>query len=178
VVFKCTVTKAKTISVQTGTIQAGAIVYGSAQTVGTSPFTVGPQEGSSLTPPNPDFPFRHIVSDPKTGLMTLPWQKSLQFVGVNQGASSAVLQKLPTPNLTAGGFDKVASTGQPTMQALPGQTTLSVESANASVIITLNPATNTVDLASVGAWIPLVDGSEPPNFITDGAGHLILVAYP
>jgi hypothetical protein len=29
-----------------------------------------------------------------------------------------------------------------------------------------------------GSWIPLVDGSEPPNFITDGAGHLILVAYP
>ncbi len=29
-----------------------------------------------------------------------------------------------------------------------------------------------------GSWIPLVDGSEPPNFITDGAGVLILVAYP
>ncbi len=29
-----------------------------------------------------------------------------------------------------------------------------------------------------GSWIPLVDGSEPPNFITDGAGHLLLVAYP
>lgn len=28
------------------------------------------------------------------------------------------------------------------------------------------------------SWIPLVDGSEPPVFITDGAGHLILVAYP
>lgn len=27
-------------------------------------------------------------------------------------------------------------------------------------------------------WIPLVDGAEPPGFITDGAGHLILVAYP
>lgn len=29
-----------------------------------------------------------------------------------------------------------------------------------------------------GNWIPLVDGSEPPNFITDGAGVLILVAGP
>jgi hypothetical protein len=29
-----------------------------------------------------------------------------------------------------------------------------------------------------GSWIPLVDGSEPPNFITDGAGNLILVAGP
>lgn len=31
------------------------------------------------------------------------------------------------------------------------------------------------DVASY--WIPLVDGSEPPNFITDGAGHLVLVPY-
>ena len=29
-----------------------------------------------------------------------------------------------------------------------------------------------------GCYIPMVDGSEPPNFITDGAGVLILVAYP
>lgn len=29
-----------------------------------------------------------------------------------------------------------------------------------------------------GSWIPLVDGSEPPVFITDGAGALILVAGP
>jgi hypothetical protein len=35
-----------------------------------------------------------------------------------------------------------------------------------------------VDAHSGGGWIPLVDGSEPPNFITDGSGHLILVAYP
>lgn len=29
-----------------------------------------------------------------------------------------------------------------------------------------------------GSWIPLVDGSEPPVFITDGAGVLILVGGP
>lgn len=28
------------------------------------------------------------------------------------------------------------------------------------------------------SWIPLVSGAEPPVFITDGAGHLILTAYP
>lgn len=32
--------------------------------------------------------------------------------------------------------------------------------------------------AGGGGWIPMVDGSEPPNFITDGAGVLILVAGP
>jgi hypothetical protein len=29
-----------------------------------------------------------------------------------------------------------------------------------------------------GSWVPLVDGSEPPNFITDGSGNLILVGGP
>lgn len=29
-----------------------------------------------------------------------------------------------------------------------------------------------------GSWIPMVDGGEPPVFITDGAGVLILVAGP
>lgn len=40
--------------------------------------------------------------------------------------------------------------------------------------------TGTVLSASGGSasWIPLVDGAEPPAFITDGAGVLILVAGP
>ena len=29
-----------------------------------------------------------------------------------------------------------------------------------------------------GSWIPLVTGSEPPVFVTDGSGVLILVAGP
>lgn len=38
---------------------------------------------------------------------------------------------------------------------------------------------NTVTLLfGGGGWIPLVDGSEPPVFITDGAGTLMLVAGP
>lgn len=32
--------------------------------------------------------------------------------------------------------------------------------------------------SGAGSWVPLVDGSEPPNFITDGAGTLILVPGP
>lgn len=31
---------------------------------------------------------------------------------------------------------------------------------------------------SGGSWIPMVDGAEPPVFITDGAGVLLLVAGP
>lgn len=33
------------------------------------------------------------------------------------------------------------------------------------------------NIAASGSWLPLVDGSEPPNFITDGAGKLITVFY-
>jgi len=35
----------------------------------------------------------------------------------------------------------------------------------------------TNDTNTDNSWVPLVDGSEPPNFITDGAGGLIFVAY-
>ena len=30
---------------------------------------------------------------------------------------------------------------------------------------------------SIASYIPTVDGAEPPAFITDGAGTLILIAY-
>jgi hypothetical protein len=33
------------------------------------------------------------------------------------------------------------------------------------------------NIASVGSWVPTVDGSEPPVFITDGAGVLIFTFY-
>jgi hypothetical protein len=36
----------------------------------------------------------------------------------------------------------------------------------------------TLDAAGGSGWVPAVDGSEPPNFITDGNGVLILVAGP
>lgn len=42
----------------------------------------------------------------------------------------------------------------------------------------LSMSGTTLNASAGGSWIPLVDGSEPPNFITDGAGHLILVAGP
>jgi hypothetical protein len=38
-------------------------------------------------------------------------------------------------------------------------------------------AANVEPFLNIGSWIPLVDGAEPPAFITDGAGVLILVAF-
>lgn len=34
------------------------------------------------------------------------------------------------------------------------------------------------DITPGGSWVPMVDGNEPPGFITDGMGQLILVAGP
>ena len=42
------------------------------------------------------------------------------------------------------------------------------------------PSGDTLDPAafgSVASYIPTVDGAEPPAFITDGAGTLILIAF-
>lgn len=50
--------------------------------------------------------------------------------------------------------------------------------AGTGVTITPNDGADTITIASTGSgFIPLVDGAEPPAFITDGAGALILVAH-
>jgi hypothetical protein len=34
-----------------------------------------------------------------------------------------------------------------------------------------------LDVNGTGSFVPLVDGSEPPNLVSDGAGSLILVPF-
>lgn len=176
VTFKCTITNAANISVQTGTIVAGAIVYGSAQSVGTTPFVVGPQEGNSLLPPNPSLPFTqplvHQVEH-KGLMMTPPWEKALRLIGTNQGVTADVVQHLPTPNLTANGYDKIASSGQPTMMAQQGLTTLTLESPNVGDIV-LDPSTNTASLNIQGScYISMTTGSIPPDILFIGADVML-----
>lgn len=181
VVFDCAVSNTKNISVDTGTVVAGNIVYGTPQSVTPQDFQVGAQEGSSLVAPDSQPPFIHPVEEktPAGMRMSGPWQAYIRQLQGSVASTASVVQRTPPqPIISSGGYDKVASSGQPTMQTSQGATTLNIESTNGSVTVTLNPASNTVDLSAAGAWIPLVDGSEPPNFITDGAGHLILVAYP
>lgn len=67
---------------------------------------------------------------------------------------------LTATGVTAGTYGDASNVAQITVDA-KGRITAAVD----------------VPIADAGSWIPLVDGSEPPVFITDGAGVLILVAY-
>ena len=76
------------------------------------------------------------------------------------------------------GLPIVDQNGGPTPQFMRAFNSLfgNVSNVNRTVggLASASPAETT----ATGSWIPLVDGAEPPNFITDGAGHLILVAGP
>lgn len=175
VTFSCTVTNAATISVRTGTISGGAIVYGSAASIGVTPFTVGPLAGNSLVPPTPDLPFTqplvHQV-ERKGLMMTEPWEKAFRLLGVSTANVANVVQKLPTPNLMANGYDKIASSGQPTMMAQQGQTTITID-PNDSLEVTLDPSTNTLGLQAY-CYIPMTTGAIPGEILFIGADVMLM----
>lgn len=76
------------------------------------------------------------------------------------GANSTVTVGLLPTTVVAGTYGDASHVAQVTVDA-KGRVTGATE----------------VAIADTGSWIPLVDGSEPPAFITDGAGTLIVVAY-
>lgn len=53
--------------------------------------------------------------------------------------------------------------------------------AGSNITITVNDGANTITIDASGGvdslYIPLVDGSEPPVFITDGMGNLMMVPW-
>lgn len=137
-------------------------------------------------------PISHAVTD-KSGLITIPWQRWAQNManGVVAPVDLAgnVVGVLPPSNgganQTPGAGDKsfgvIASPTQTDVLATQPTDTLNLTSDDGTVAFTLTPATNTVDFSVVTAgrqWIPLVDGAEPPALVSDGAGNLVLVAYP
>ncbi len=101
-------------------------------------------------------------------------------------ATTATVTKLTSgvPSAASAGTDYVApgsiTTSGLTMNTarLLGRTTASsgaVEEITVGTGLSLSAGSLTATGGS--SWIPLVDGAEPPAFITDGAGVLILVAY-
>lgn len=179
VVYKLTITHGKNISMQVGTISGGIIVYGAATAVAPATFQVGTKEGSSLSVPV-NQPYQVPFVDPKNDYrITVPWKKALQDLQNQTVRAADVLQDFPRPDLTANGYDKVASSGQPTMQASPGATTLTFASADGSVTYALNPATNEVDLSVQGGYcyIPMTTGAIPGEVLFVG-GDVMLTKVP
>lgn len=46
-----------------------------------------------------------------------------------------------------------------------------------ALLFTSHPPSQSEDAGCCASWVPMVDGAEPPGFITDGAGNLVFVAY-
>ena len=127
-------------------------------------------------------PVDHPLIDPRTDRVSLPWHKfflalSGEAGGGGGGGGGAItglvgdvvavgpgvaVAELSDTGVVPGTYGDATHVGQFTVDE-DGRLTFAQD-----VLIT----------AAGGSWIPLVDGSEPPNFITDGAGHLVLVAYP
>lgn len=79
------------------------------------------------------------------------------------------------PDATNAGLNVGSLAGDP---SAPSNGDLWYDSAANELTARINGANVALGAAGGGSWIPLVDGSEPPVFVTDGSGHLILVAYP
>lgn len=118
---------------------------------------LGNLTGVSAAPVPTPFIFTNLTDVPSsyTG-------KTLQFVRVKAGENGLEFYQIPVVGSllyqsTAGVFSSVTiGTG------------LSFSGGTLSA---------TGGGGSGGAYVPLTDGSQPPNLINDGAGHLILVAY-
>ena len=113
------------------------------------------------------------------------WYRALQNIAqaanapVNLANATGVLDQDNGGTGTTTGLTEVGIHTDPA-GALDGDgmsmTPLAVKVDGVTVIIN---ADNELEVLTAGSqWIPLVDGSEPPNLVSDGAGHLVLVAYP
>lgn len=173
---------------EVGTVVGSTVVFAEGDDIAQTPMPVGPMEGSSLAGNFPDPPNPHPITQSGRLLGTPPWTtwfsnvaQTLRSIGAFAQGTAASGGGGSGGGSSAGpSFGSILVPGQPPITPSAPNQSLTITSADGSIAVTTNPITRMVDLAVVSApssWIPLVDGSEPPNFITDGAGNLILVAY-
>lgn len=146
-----------------GTTASGSLVITAGPTLTQSAVPVGPVEGGAPLGANKQ-PRHAITNDPFVGGEDgkRVYQKYWDQIGAAAFAPANLSQATGTVDPTHGGTGM--TTGLTIIDGgniLPGTIPCSAMASSCG-----------------GGWIPLVDGSEPPNFITDGAGVLILVPGP
>lgn len=150
-----------------GTVVGGSVVFAEGPTLEGTTFT-GAQAGLNSLP----VQSQKVLNS--AGELAKPWRDALQRLSGGVQAAQTAINVLPV-TVPPDGFGSVGG-----VTASGPDATLTLTSADGTVTITPDQATSSVDLSASGGgsqWIPLVDGSEPPNFITNGAGVLILVSY-
>ncbi len=165
------------IDTDTGTTDEGTVV-GSTVVFDTGPTLSGTTFAGS-TAAAVRLPVQSMkaiyIDGPHKGELTKPWRDALQG-GMNgvQGAQTSIAN-LPTP-VPPDGFGAIGG-----VDASGPDSTLTFTSNDGTLVITATQSPANVDFSVATAasqWIPLVTGAEPAVLVSDGAGHLVLVAYP
>lgn len=153
------------------------------------------------------FPSQKQPFVDRVGLITQVWlqflQQKLSAIGnltipikANEGGTGQTVYtdgELLIGDSGSGGLDKATLTAGSGVSIIngPGKITIAASEAPGGGVTAIPPTTpgtlakfvSATQITSAGllggeSWIPLVLGTEPPVFVTDSAGHLILTAYP
>jgi hypothetical protein len=175
--FDCTLLTTGELSVVVGSVSGGGMVYAAPVTVTPQMFTVGALEGGALAPAV-WMPVAHPVTETKNGreMATRPWisywdaqDKTVQQIG-------AVVQNTPTPSpSSAGGFTSIAVSGQPSLVASSSASVLTFASADHTIDVTLDPASNVADFSQLlaGYWSIITNGDPvTPEVVFDSNGDV------
>lgn len=151
------------VEIAVGSVVGGAIVYGpdiDIAPVAINTFPVeGVEDALAIVPP-----YRSAIAEKRPGpdgspaggaqklFTTWEWlqffEQLMRKIDQLQGIQRNSAQPIPpTPSAAGAGFNEIRSTGQPPILSQPSNRILTIESADGTVTITLNPATNTIDLA-------------------------------
>lgn len=157
-----------------GVVSGGTIVFSAQPTLEAVQFTVGPAEGSGTTTipaPPIDHAVTKFIPSPQAGQsvqrMTQEWQAWAQRLrgGVLAVANTASKSVTPTP-LQTPAFGVIAGDVTPSIVATTAGDTLSLTSADGSILFASNPATKTLDLAASVRVPPSVPVPRRPDSVT------------